>query len=85
MNILHPDLIANAKLILGKAWSMRLIGLSVLLMAADQALPYFAPEQPSRAFAWLSMVVSVAAAIARLIPQQGLSLPEKTDADKPAA
>jgi hypothetical protein len=85
VNVLHPELIANAKQILGKAWSMRLIGLSVLLMGLDQALPYFAPEQPSRAFAWLSMAVSVAAAVARLIPQAGLSLPEKTDGDKPAA
>ena len=62
-----------AKTVLTKAWSMRLIGVSVLLMAADQALPYFAPEQPSRAFAWLSMAVSIGAAIARLIPQQNIS------------
>ena len=65
-------LIEDAAKIARRAWSMRLIYASVILGFVDVALPFFAPEQPSRAFGVLSVVVGIAAGIARLIPQPGM-------------
>jgi hypothetical protein len=61
--------VADAAKIARRAWSMRLIYASVILGAVDVALPFFAPEQPSRAFGVLSVLVGIAAGVARLIPQ----------------
>ena len=65
-------LIDDAMHIARRAWSMRLIYVSVVTGAVDVALPYFAPEHPSRVFGLLSVVVGVAAGVARLVPQPKL-------------
>ena len=62
-------LVDDAARIARRAWSMRLIYASVLLGAVDMAMPYFAPEKPSRAFGFLSLVVGASAGIARLVAQ----------------
>lgn len=62
-------LIDDASKVARRAWSMRLIYVSILLGAVDMAMPYFEPEQPSRAFGALAMIVSVAAGVARLVAQ----------------
>jgi hypothetical protein len=54
------------------AWSMRMIYASVVLGAIDVALPFFAPEQPSRIFGVLSVLVGIAAGVARVVSQPGL-------------
>ena len=62
-------LIDDAATIARRAWSMRLIYLSVVLGAIDVALPFFAPGEPSMVFGVLSVLVGIAAGVARLIPQ----------------
>lgn len=65
-------LVDDAARIARRAWSMRLIYASVVLGAVDVAMPYFAPEQPSRTFGLLSVVVGIGAAGARLVAQPKL-------------
>ena len=65
-------LIDNAGKIAKHAWSMRMIYASVVLGAIDVALPFFAPEQPSRVFGVLSVLVGIAAGVARVWRQPGL-------------
>lgn len=65
-------LIGDAARIARRAWSMRLIYASVVLGAIDMALPYFAPEKPSRLFGLLSVVVGIGAGVARLVAQPKL-------------
>lgn len=64
--------IPDWKRIARKAWSVRLAVLSGLLSAIEFALPYIAPQQPSRRFAAAAAVVALAAAIARLVAQPRL-------------
>ncbi len=63
------NLIEDAARIARRAWSMRLIYVSILLGACDMAMPYFAPEKPSRAFGALALLVTAAAGVARLVAQ----------------
>lgn len=56
-----------------RAWSVRLAILSGALSAIEFALPYFAPEQPSRRFAAAAALVALAAAIARIVSQPRMS------------
>ena len=63
------NFIDDARVVARRAWSMRFIYASVLVGAADAALPYFAPEHASPAFGVLSMVLGVAAGVSRLIDQ----------------
>jgi hypothetical protein len=65
-------LINDAAKIARRAWSMRLIYASVILGAVDVALPFFAPEQPSRAFGVLSVLVGIGAGVARVVSQPRL-------------
>ena len=62
-------LIDNWKAVAKKAWSLRLIALSVILSAAEVALPYLDDRFERGTFAVLAMAVSVAAGVARLISQ----------------
>lgn len=62
-------LIDDAAKIARRAWSMRLIYASVLLGAVDMAMPYFAPDKPSRAFGLLSLLVGASAGVARIVAQ----------------
>ena len=65
-------LIDDAGKIARHAWSMRMIYASVILGAIDVAMPFLAPEQPSRVFGVLSVAVGIAAGVARVVSQPGL-------------
>lgn len=68
-------LTANWRAVLGRAWSVRLMLLAALLSGLEVALPLlqdFFPLDPG-VFALLSFTVTVAAFVARFLPQKGLS------------
>jgi hypothetical protein len=66
-----------------KMFSVILAMLLAALSAAQTMLPSFQTVVPAEKFAWVSMIVSVAIAIARVIKQE--ALPEGSDdASKPA-
>lgn len=69
-------LLNNWKLILKKAWSIRLILLAGLLSGAELVLPMYADSLPRGRFAALSLVVTAAALVSRLVAQK-----EFADAD----
>lgn len=52
-----------------RAWSVRLAILSAGLSAVEFALPFVAPERPSGWFAGAAVLVSLAAAGARIVAQ----------------
>ena len=54
--------------VLKHAWSIRFIVLAALLSGVEIVLPMFDDTMPRGVFAVLTLVVSVAAAIARLVP-----------------
>ena len=62
-------LLDNWRDLLRKAWSVRLAILSAGLSAMEFALPFVAPEQPSGLFAGAAVLVSLAAAAARVVAQ----------------
>ncbi len=62
-------LIADAKTVLLRAWSVRLALLGAVFSAAEVALPFFAPLVPPHTMAILAVVASGGAAIARIIAQ----------------
>ena len=66
-------LIDDARKVFRKAWSVRLALLSAALSAAEFALQYLAPAQSSGRFAALAGVVSLAAALARIVAQPKLT------------
>lgn len=53
----------------GKLWSIRLAAASAALAAAEASLPLWSSVVPDGAFAALSSVVAIAAAVARVIKQ----------------
>lgn len=63
------NLIDNWKAVAVKAWSMRLVALSVILSALEVALPYLDHRFERGTFAALAALVSIAAAVARLVAQ----------------
>ena len=63
------ELIADAKTVILKAWSIRLALLAAVFSAAEVALPFFAPFVPPHTMAILAVVASSGAAIARVIAQ----------------
>lgn len=65
-----------------KAWSFKFALLSAALSAIEFALPYFAPEQPSRRFAAAAAALALAAAIARLVAQPRMH--DGSDSDRAA-
>lgn len=72
-------LIEDWKLVLAKAWSMRLILLSSLLSGLEAAMPlitdFFQPLGiiPPGTFAILAVLVSAAAGISRLVAQPAMT------------
>jgi hypothetical protein len=74
------QLIDDARAVARRAWSMRFIYVSVVLGAVDAAMPFFAPEKPSRAFGLLAVATTIAAGIARLVAQPR-TLRRRRDAD----
>ena len=55
-----------------KLWSIRLAVVSAALAAAEASLPLWESIVPDGAFAALSSVVAIAAAVARVVRQEGL-------------
>ena len=55
--------------VLKHAWSIRFIVLAALLSGVEVVLPMFDDTMPRGVFAVLTLLVTVAAAVARLIPQ----------------
>ena len=66
-------LLPTWRLVLRRAWSIRLIVLAGLLSGLDAALPYFEGLSfiPQQLFAVLTLIVSAAAFVARIIAQKG--------------
>lgn len=64
-------LLSDWRRVLKRAWSVRLIALSILLSAAEVGLSVFTddPPIPRATFAVLAMAVTLAAAVARLLAQ----------------
>ena len=62
-------LIEDWRHVLKNAWSIRFIVLAALLSGLEIVLPMFGDVLPRRFFAALMFSVTVAAAVARLIPQ----------------
>ena len=55
-----------------RLWSIRLAAASAALAAAEASLPLWSGVIPDGAFAVLSSLVAIAAAVARVIRQEGL-------------
>ena len=62
-------LIEDWKHVAKHAWSIRFIVLAALLSGVEIVLPMFDDTMPRGLFAVLTLIVTVAAAVARLIPQ----------------
>ncbi len=60
------------KNIIKKAWSIRLILVAGLLSGAEVALPFIDDRLPRGVFAALSLIVTGAAFVARILAQRGL-------------
>ena len=63
-------LIEDWRHVVKHAWSIRFIVLAALLSGVEIVLPMFCDTMPRGLFAVLTMIVTVAAAVARLVPQQ---------------
>lgn len=66
------SLLPDWALILRRSWTVRLSVISAGLSAAEFALPYVAPAKSSGTFALLALLVSVSAALARVVAQPKL-------------
>lgn len=62
-------LLGNWLALLRRAWSIRLAVIAALLSAAEFALPFIAPDRASGWFAGAALLVSLAAAAARIVAQ----------------
>lgn len=65
-------LIDSWKLVISKSWSFRLMIASAALGAAELSLPLFNGVFPQKMFATASMVVGIAAAVARVVYQASM-------------
>lgn len=65
-------LLPNWRRLARRAWSIRLALLASALYAVDVGVSLYASAKPSPALAALAGLCSLAAAVARLIPQKGL-------------
>ena len=66
-------LLPDWRRVLRKAWSVRLILLAGLLSGIEAVLPFFIDNVPTRAFRLATFVITVAALVARLVAQEGLT------------
>ncbi len=60
------------KIILRKAWSVRLMLLAAVLSAAEAVLPFFSDVIDRRVFALLLAGITFGALVARIVAQRGL-------------
>jgi hypothetical protein len=67
-------LVPNWRNVLIQAWSIRLLVLAALLSAAEVALPFLRELMlvPPGLFAWLTIVATFSALIARLLAQKSI-------------
>jgi len=65
-------LLPEWKLILKKAWSIRLLVVAGLLSGVEVALPFLVDSFPRGLFAVLSLVFTASAFVARLVAQQSI-------------
>ncbi len=72
--------IANWRRVLKHAWSVRLMILAALLSGGEAALPLLDLPIPAGLFAILTLLVTVAACVARFVAQR--SLTPSTDTDR---
>ncbi|MGP4670635.1 DUF7940 domain-containing protein [Agrobacterium salinitolerans] len=70
-------LIHNWRQVLKRAWSVRLIVLAAVLSGIEAMLPFIALPIPAGLFACLTLVVTAAAFVARILAQK-----EVGDADQ---
>ncbi|NTA48133.1 hypothetical protein G6L34_08480 [Agrobacterium tumefaciens] len=70
-------LIHNWRQVLKRAWSVRLIVLAAVLTGIEAMLPFVALPIPAGLFAGLTLVVTAAAFVARILAQK-----EGSDADQ---
>lgn len=56
--------------VLRKAWSVRLSALAAVFMAAEIAMPIFAPSMPPYLFVLLALVASIGSIWARVLVQK---------------
>ena len=66
--------------IINRAWSIRLMILSAVLGAVEISLPLFSELAPRNAFAVLSMLVAVSAAVVRVLNQPAM---DRRHSDEP--
>ncbi|RYE43597.1 MAG: hypothetical protein EOP24_27620 [Hyphomicrobiales bacterium] len=67
--------IADWRRVLKHAWSVRLMIVAALLSGAEAALPFLDLPIPAGLFAILTLLVTVAAFVARFIVQRSLATP----------
>ena len=72
MKPLRIKLLADWKLILKKAWSIRLWALATVFEAAGGVLPLFVADIPRIPFTLLSLVAAGGGIWARLVEQKGV-------------
>lgn len=65
-------LVDNWRDIVRRAWSVRLIGLSLVMMAAQAALPYLGDVIPPRIMATATFLVTIGAGLSRIMTQKNL-------------
>ena len=65
-------LIPDWRVVLKKAWSLRLMLVAAILSAAEFLLPFYSDSMPQGMFAGMSFVTVAGAFIARFIAQKGL-------------
>lgn len=62
-------LVPDWRLVLRRAWSVRLVLLAAALGGVEMALPLFSDAVPRHVFLILSILTTVGAAVARLVAQ----------------
>lgn len=62
----------NWQSIITKAWSVRLMSLTVVLQVIDAALPVLATVLPHGAVSALTAISAIGAIVARVVPQSDL-------------
>ena len=65
-----PEVGTTWRDVLRKAWSVRLSALAAVFMAAEIAMPIFAPSMPPYLFVLLALVASIGSIWARVLVQK---------------
>lgn len=75
-------LIPDWRLVLRRAYSVRLALLAAVLGGLELLLQFVAPERPDGAFIALSVAINIAAALARIVAQPKLEVARAAAADQ---